>query len=495
MLRHHSSWTQYIHRQPVWRCNSEHMHESEALFSTPDHLRGHVRALHEGIWSGLDDTSIVAPAEGSVVDVLRKPNTCPLCCLTPKSMESLDYSSEEITPVPRAMVNHIAEHLQNLMVLSLRLMETQNEEPDGDSKGGSMTPNESRQGSLVDHSEADSDSDELPLPPFGSPTVRPESPALNDGEPPKTDAQDWSIVTEETRRQHPELDDDTDSILDHLRTLQETLPETEPATSSTKAEELERRYERTGKMDDLGWLSPTDFPAQQHDIITRRQEGTGQWFLDSPEFKGWLQGSDKTLFCPGIPGAGKTMMAAIAIDHLCRTVRRDDIGVTYLFCNYKAQADQSAPNLLTALLKQLVQSRPDIAAPVTHIYDKHLRWGSRPSLDDIFGALQSVCSNYATVYIVVDALDECAVIDRGRLINNLHELQARTDVRLMCTSRFIPEIDWGFYLNLTLEVRASEKDVRRFVSGQMPRLPNCIRRDDELKRAVQNKIVEAVDGM
>ena len=158
----------------------------------------------------------------SVFDVLRKPNTCPLCCLTPKDMESLDYSSEEIIPVPRAMENHIAEHLQNLMVLSLRLIETQNEEPDGDSKGGSMTPNKSSQGSLVNHSEANSDSDELPSPPFGSPTVRPESLALNDGEPPETDAQDWSIVAKETRRQNPELDCDTDSLLDHLRTQQES---------------------------------------------------------------------------------------------------------------------------------------------------------------------------------------------------------------------------------------------------------------------------------
>ena len=47
----------------------------------------------------------------------------------------------------------------------------------------------------------------------------------------------------------------------------------------------------------------------------------------------------------------------------------------------------------------------------------------------------------------------------------------------------------------TLEVGASEEDVRWFVAGQMPRLPNCIRSDGELKRAVQNKIVEAVDGM
>jgi len=44
-------------------------------------------------------------------------------------------------------------------------------------------------------------------------------------------------------------------------------------------------------------------------------------------------------------------------------------------------------------------------------------------------------------------------------------------------------------------VRASEEDVRRFVVGQIPRLSNCIQRDEELKHAVQNKIVEAVNGM
>jgi predicted amino acid-binding ACT domain protein len=247
----------------------------------------------------------------------------------------------------------------------------------------------------------------------------------------------------------------------------------------------------------MEWLSPTDFPAQQHDIITRRQEGTGQWFLDSDNFKRWLRGSDKTLFCPGIPGAGKTMMAAIAIDHLCRTIWCDDIGVAYLFCSYKAQIDQSASSLFAALLKQLVQSRPNIVAPVTRIYDDHSKRGSRPSLEEILRVLQSVCSDYTTVYIVVDALDECADRDgaRGRLIDKLRELQARIDVRLLFTSRFIPEITQKFQSNPILEVRAREEDVRRFVVDQMSRLPNCIQRDEKLKQAVQDKIVEAVDGM
>jgi hypothetical protein len=68
-------------------------------------------------------------------------------------------------------------------------------------------------------------------------------------------------------------------------------------------------------------------------------------------------------------------------------------------------------------------------------------------------------------------------------------------VRLLFISRFIPEITQKFQSNPILEVRASEEDVRRFIAGQISRLPNCIQRNDELTRAVQNKIVEAVDGM
>ena len=84
---------------------------------------------------------------------------------------------------------------------------------------------------------------------------------------------------------------------------------------------------------------------------------------------------------------------------------------------------------------------------------------------------------------------------RGRLIDKLRELQAKTDVRLMCTSRSIPEIMQKFCSNPTLEVRANEEDVRRFIAGQMRGLPKFIQRDDALKRTVQDKIVEAVDGM
>jgi hypothetical protein len=289
------------------------------------------------------------------------------------------------------------------------------------------------------------------------------------------------------------IKDDTASVRASLPTLQASIVAIKSdATAIRGAQSLEKHTAITE------WLSPTDFPSQQHDIISRRQSGTGKWFLATTEFKRWLDGSDKTLFCPGIPGAGKTMMAAIAIDHLCRTTCGGGIEVAYLFCGYKGTADLDASDYFAAILKQLVQSRPNISAPLTLIYNDCIRRKTKPSLEEILSAIQTICQNYVTVYIIVDALDECSDIHgtREKLINELRQLQvvAAVDLRLMFTSRFLPDITQKFGSNV-LEVRASEEDISCYVADQILRLSKCIQRDEELRHTVQSKIIEAVDGM
>jgi len=50
----------------------------------------------------------------------------------------------------------------------------------------------------------------------------------------------------------------------------------------------------------VAWLSPLDFWAKQDDTLSRKQEGTGQWFFEELAFKRWLDGTDRTLWCPGM---------------------------------------------------------------------------------------------------------------------------------------------------------------------------------------------------
>ena len=249
----------------------------------------------------------------------------------------------------------------------------------------------------------------------------------------------------------------------------------------------------------MTWISGMDFPAQQSDIISRKEEGTGQWFLSAPEFVKWLNLPMKTtLFCPGIPGAGKTMIAATTIDSLLEN-RDSTTGIAYVYCNYQAQAQQNSSNLLAALLKQLVQVQPSITEPVARLHKQHDAQGTRPTITEISDALESVIAKFSTVYLVIDALDECQDNNgsRSQLLKQLRNLQAKNNVHLMVTARYIPEIVVEFrkMKAQTLEVRASADDVKRFVAGQIHRLPKCIQRDTALQGIVQDKIVEAVDGM
>jgi hypothetical protein len=251
----------------------------------------------------------------------------------------------------------------------------------------------------------------------------------------------------------------------------------------------------------LNWISSIDFPAQQSDMISQRQKETGQWFHDAPEFNSWISGSKQTLFCPGMPGAGKTMMAAMVIDHLSRTIQNDTNGVAYVYCSYKMRADQNTTILLAAILRQLVQAQRSIPEPVSRLHEHHSSRGTRPSLEEIFSVLQSILRDYSSVYLVVDALDESLGKDytHSQLLTRVRDLQKEANLHLMVTSRFIPEIEEEikekFKQATRLEVRASNEDVERYIMGQMYRLPKWIRRDDELQGLVQDKIVEAADGM
>ena len=89
----------------------------------------------------------------------------------------------------------------------------------------------------------------------------------------------------------------------------------------------------------MGWISLIDFLAQQSNFIGRRQEGTGQWFLNAPKFMRWLYRLNKTLFCPGIPRASKIIIAAITIDYFLKVMLTGAVGVAYVYYNYKAQVD------------------------------------------------------------------------------------------------------------------------------------------------------------
>jgi AAA domain len=174
-----------------------------------------------------------------------------------------------------------------------------------------------------------------------------------------------------------------------------------------------------------------------------------------------LEGKRKTLFCHGIPGAGKTMIASIAINHLKASFSDDNTGRAYLYCIYKSQDNQKADDLLASLLGQLVARQSMVPESIRQLYDDHRRKGenSRLSQNEIREGLHNTIKTYSRIFIVIDALDECETDGiRKELLSEIYKLQEGSDTRLMVTFR--PSVDLERPSGVTeLEIRAHKENI------------------------------------
>jgi len=199
-----------------------------------------------------------------------------------------------------------------------------------------------------------------------------------------------------------------------------------------------------------------------------------------------------------MPGAGKTVITSTVIEYLWTEFQNDpNIGVAFLYCNYKSQENQKPTDLLASLLKQLVQEQPFPPENVRSLYTRCNNKRIRPSFQEISQALHAVVAGYSRAFILIDALDECQVPDGGRekFLSVIFDLQAKTRANIFATSRHIPGILKTFQGSILLEVRASDEDVRKYVEGYIPQLPIFVSRSPRLQEEIKTEIVNAVDGM
>ncbi|KAF4421781.1 hypothetical protein FACUT_10868 [Fusarium acutatum] len=270
----------------------------------------------------------------------------------------------------------------------------------------------------------------------------------------------------------------------------------EVSATTRKVNTIIHHQQNQENKDILQWLTPANYSLLQSDNIGRRQPGTGQWFINSSEFCHWRDSPAQTLFCPGIPGAGKTILTSIVIDSLEALFSKDKtVGIAYVYCNFQRQNDQTAKELLGSL-KQLLQSLPAMPESIKLLYERHRIKESPPSLKDISSNLLSTTKLFSRVFIMIDALDECSATDgtRARLLEEVFKLRLQAKANVFVTSRPIPDAKYQFDNSIILEIRAADEDAERFLRGHIPQMPGFFRREG-LEELVISEIVRSVEGM
>jgi len=252
----------------------------------------------------------------------------------------------------------------------------------------------------------------------------------------------------------------------------------------------------------LAWLTPVDYASQHSDFSSRKQPGTGDWIFESDAFIKWITQPKKTLFCPGIPGAGKTIIASAVIKHIFD--RFPDVkmtGVAYIYGNFRRNDDQRPVDILCSLLKQFLQQVSSVPRDIHEEYQDSVRkGGARPPIETMSRLLVSLLVQFDRCFVVLDALDELRAQDPActGLLSELFSVQEKSRMNLFVTSQFIPELVDHFKQNedtLSLEIEAREIDVRRYLEGRMSQLPGFVRKNADLQKEIVIEISQSIDGM
>ncbi|KAJ7087123.1 hypothetical protein C8R44DRAFT_861913 [Mycena epipterygia] len=76
----------------------------------------------------------------------------------------------------------------------------------------------------------------------------------------------------------------------------------------------------------IEWVTPLNFFQRQADVFKAWQPGTGDWLLADAHFKDWESSTGSVLWCHGMAGAGKTVLASLVVNHLSSQSQKN-IGV------------------------------------------------------------------------------------------------------------------------------------------------------------------------
>jgi nucleoside phosphorylase len=254
------------------------------------------------------------------------------------------------------------------------------------------------------------------------------------------------------------------------------------------------QFEQRSKM--MEWLSTVNFWDKQADFCKRAQEGTGRWVLDDQIFKSWLDGRGGILWCEGAPGAGKTIISSIVIDHLSKTFEKQKCGLLWVYVNYREHDLQTMENLFTSLLVQCFRQRGEISTSMT----KSIGMGwkeAKPSMSDYRTWLQEEIQRFQQTFVIVDALDEFRTTDLCK--NFIKELRGlEPAVNLLVTSRPYPEVRDLLTAGLKIEIRPRKKDVILYIESRLKssgRLRSHIEADPSLSGLVIELLTQANDRM
>ena len=183
------------------------------------------------------------------------------------------------------------------------------------------------------------------------------------------------------------------------------------------------------------------------------------------------------------------------MDHLERIVAGPRVAVSYVYCSYKDEANQTPTCLIGSILQQILTGTMAVTDDLRTLYEHHEPSKTGPTIEELSVQLQAYVRNLEKFYVVIDALDECPDVKREELLKHVRNLQPA--VNLMITTRPASHVANGFPKAACVEIRAKDTDIQSYCEAKIRsdhRL-HFVQDDADLMDVVINTIAENAQKM
>lgn len=245
------------------------------------------------------------------------------------------------------------------------------------------------------------------------------------------------------------------------------------------------------------WLQPTAYSDEGSEFkkhLSSHLEDTGTWLLDAPIYKQWHSSEDDgILWIKGIPGSGKSVVAATLIDHL----GNEKAPVLYFFFRQIIDANHTPQAALRDWLEQILDYSPPLQAKLAQ-YLKERRSLQSLAASDLWILIRTAMLYLPRAYCVVDALDE---IDHGQemldFLEGLSKLGAwrPSKIKIVMTSRPVPSVETPLRHAPTLHLRLNEDMVDRDIATFVQHIIKTSSIEEQYHEAIKKAVPGKANGL
>jgi hypothetical protein len=184
------------------------------------------------------------------------------------------------------------------------------------------------------------------------------------------------------------------------------------------------------------------------------------------------------------------------VDYVQESCNRKTDAVVYLFCDYQVSETQRDVEILSSINRQLVQQLLALPEAVKSFRDRFLKQNRSPTADEHAALTETISKGFSKVFVIIDALDECAEKYRTGVLLVIKRLARFT--RVLLTSRPNLHLDQEFDNLACLCIEAHGEDVESYVRSELQthyRLRKFVEDDAQLELEIITQIQEKAAGM